>query len=443
MNFKKQLAWALDRLTQDRDPNVDALNIKATLAAALGPVNTRGDLHSACLSVDIVGGVMVRPPDAAHLPLIAFVDHIGWGVVIAQQAGGTWLLRTMEGDHCLDSRVLAAACVRLPAAPARPSSFSNVMTLAFRQYGDTLANTFLACIAIHLLILVGSLVLMQVYDHLIPTHDGYLPILLISGVVIVILIELVMKIARNHTTQAASIVLDRRLSRGIIQRLFSVQIDQLPDSRGMLSEQLCGYEQVRSFHTEKALFAWVDLPVGLMYIVVVVCIGSPWIAVVIIFMLIAAFALGLHLRQQLHTSIRKGAVELNLKTALLAQTRAAADTRQSERREQKSAPWRLDRIENTWSDNLQLHRNNLAGHFVTTNQQMGYAAIFTLGSISVMQGTMTMGASIACAILGGRVIASITAIPGLLVQHAQSQAAIDNLENLFAMKTDPKQMAGY
>jgi ATP-binding cassette subfamily C protein LapB len=53
-----------------------------------------------------------------------------------------------------------------------------------------------------------------------------------------------------------------------------------------------------------------------------------------------------------------------------------------------------------------------------------------------MQGHMTMGALIASSILSGRILAPIMAIPGLLVQHAHAQAALEGLEKLYQLKVD-------
>lgn len=68
--------------------------------------------------------------------------------------------------------------------------------------------------------------------------------------------------------------------------------------------------------------------------------------------------------------------------------------------------------------------------------QLSHAALVITGSLVVMQGHMTMGALIASSILSGRILSPIMAIPGLLVQHAHAQAALEGLEKLYALKTD-------
>jgi ATP-binding cassette subfamily C protein LapB len=76
------------------------------------------------------------------------------------------------------------------------------------------------------------------------------------------------------------------------------------------------------------------------------------------------------------------------------------------------------------------------GYFSATIQQVSYAGLVIAGALVVMQGHMTMGALIASSILSGRILAPIMAIPGLLVQHAHAQAALEGLEKLYHLKTD-------
>jgi ATP-binding cassette subfamily C protein LapB len=49
---------------------------------------------------------------------------------------------------------------------------------------------------------------------------------------------------------------------------------------------------------------------------------------------------------------------------------------------------------------------------------------------------LTTGGLIACAILSGRVLGPIAALPGLIVQWAHARAALDSLEKVFALQLD-------
>jgi ATP-binding cassette subfamily C protein LapB len=76
------------------------------------------------------------------------------------------------------------------------------------------------------------------------------------------------------------------------------------------------------------------------------------------------------------------------------------------------------------------------GYLSATIQQLSYAGLIMVGALLVMQGSMTMGALIACSILSGRVLAPIMALPGLLVQQGQAMAALRGIEAIYQLKSD-------
>ncbi|MGL1418985.1 type I secretion system permease/ATPase, partial [Vibrio parahaemolyticus] len=88
------------------------------------------------------------------------------------------------------------------------------------------------------------------------------------------------KFARSHIMDSVVSGLDAKLSQALFERLLSVRVDQLPGSVGSLAGQLRGYEQIRSFYTSQTLFTLVDLPLGLLFVLVIAFIASPWMALV-------------------------------------------------------------------------------------------------------------------------------------------------------------------
>ena len=125
-----------------------------------------------------------------------------------------------------------------------------------------------------------SLFSMQVYDRVIPVRSEYTLIILGLGVAIAILIELGMKYARSHVMDGIIVSLDKQLSRDIFERLMQLRVDQVPASVGSLSGQLRGYEQVRGFYTATTLFTLIDLPLAILFLLIIMAIASPWVALV-------------------------------------------------------------------------------------------------------------------------------------------------------------------
>ena len=69
-------------------------------------------------------------------------------------------------------------------------------------------------------------------------------------------------------------------------------------------------------------------------------------------------------------------------------------------------------------------------------QQTVNLAIVILGVWLIGERMLTMGGLIACSILGGRVLAAVMMVPGLMVQHAHARVAIDGVEGLYKLATE-------
>jgi ATP-binding cassette, subfamily C, bacterial LapB len=276
-----------------------------------------------------------------------------------------------------------------------------------------------------------------VYDRVIPTRSEYTLVILSLGVLLSILIELAMKYARSHIMDYVIVGLDNRLSREIFNRLLQLRVDQIPASVGSLAGQMRGYEQVRGFYTASTLFTLIDLPLAVIFIVVIMLVASPWVAVVpLIFGGVALF-IGFSIRKKIMGQAKEGAALSNMKTGLLVEAVEGIETIKA-----GSGGWKfLSRWigvngKTIESDLKMRGATESVGYLSATVQQISYAALVVAGSLVVMQGHMTMGALIASSILSGRILAPIMAIPGLLVQHAHAQAALEGLEKLYTLKTD-------
>jgi len=77
-----------------------------------------------------------------------------------------------------------------------------------------------------------------------------------------------------------------------------------------------------------------------------------------------------------------------------------------------------------------------AGYIAAMLQQLSYSTTVIVGSFLVINGQITMGALIACSILGGRILAPVAMIPGLMVQRAHTKATLAGLEKIYALQTD-------
>ena len=447
----QQFAWALQRLAQMQGSSIDMLSLNASAATLDDSITPMQTLVLMCQNMGLNKPKLLKQPDRVHLPLLCHTPELGWGLVVDRNPLGLWVIMTPSGPQTLEEKYLKNAVALLRLGPQVDLGFGfgffkpkNEKLTFFSHVQDTLNlyryELMEACLAsafIGFLALATSLFSMQVYDRVIPTRSEYTLVILSLGVLLSILIELAMKYARSHLMDYVIVGLDNRLSREIFNRLLQLRVDQIPASVGSLAGQMRGYEQVRGFYTASTLFTLIDLPLAVIFIVVIMMVASPWVALVPFVFGAVALMIGFSIRQKIMRQAKEGAAFSNLKTGLLVEAVEGIETIKA-----GSGGWKflsrwIDVNGKTISSDLKMRgATESVGYLSATVQQISYAALVVVGSLVVMQGQMTMGALIASSILSGRILTPIMAIPGLLVQHAHAQAALEGLEKLYTLKTD-------
>lgn len=448
LNLLAQLQWALEKLAHAQGSAPDSLKLQASLQHLPEVDEPMAKLSVVCQRMGWGEPLTLEAPDRSQLPLLAHHAQQGWCVLVDQDPLGRWVALSSRGSVALPTehwlRCTALVPMQVGQGPLQvkldavhTERFETQVAQTLRQYRGTLIEAVVASGFIGLLALITSLYSMQVYDRVIPTRSDYTLIVLTAGVALSILIELTMKFARSSVMDHVIVGLDNRLSRSIFQRLLELRVDQLPPSVGSLASQMRGYEQVRSFYTASTLFTLVDLPLGIIFLVVILLIGSPLVAAIPLLFGALAFYLGLRTRKRIDQLAKEGAAISNMKTGLLVEAVEGVETIKAGSGGWKFlSRWLAVNGQTIQNDLKMRHTTENVGYFSAGIHQISYVLLVAAGAYEVMQGHMTMGALIGCSILSGRVLAPVMALPGLMVQHAHAKAAGEGLNKLYELKTD-------
>jgi ATP-binding cassette subfamily C protein LapB len=261
-------------------------------------------------------------------------------------------------------------------------------------------------------------------------------------VVLFIVLELILKFARAKIMDTMVIGVDQQWARDIFQRLLSIRVDQLPNSVGSLAAQIRAYEQVRSFYTANTLFHLAELPIALIFLILIAALGTTELAVVPCVAVMVAVMVGAYAKRRVDVLAAQGLAVTHRKTGLLVETVEGIETIKS-----GVGSWRflsrwLDVTQHSIGHDLALRHNSDALQYgVAAIQQLSYVAMIMVGALAVIEQHMSIGALIACSILSGRVLSPILSLPQLMVQRAQAKAAILGLEQLYALNVDNQGIA--
>lgn len=436
----KELAYALSVTLKEQGFPID----KNRLDSSINSILEISDNYSKITMMLQVLGVLDSPeildaPDPAYMPLVACHKNYGFGRIIQQTQNG-WIFEQQDGNKRTrtDEFELVIKITLTDAHLSKKTvTFKELVRQNITRHKSVIIEAMMASFIINFLALAVSLFSMQVYDRVIPTGNRPTLIILATGVGLVILFEALMKFSRSKVMDRMVVGLDQNLSRDVFERLLKVRVDQMPTSVGSLAGQLRGYEQVRSFFTASTLFTLVDLPMSILFIIIIGVIGSPLVSLVPIIAAVIGVSMGITSRKKIDAIAAEGAAASYQKTGILVEAVEGIETIKAGQGNWKFLSRWLNIMNITTNNDLKMrHANDNLNYTIQMLQQVSYIGIVITGAFIVMNQHMTTGGLIACTILGGRILAPIMNLPNMLVQYSHAKAAQANIEKLFTLAQD-------
>lgn len=437
----QELGFAVAEILKEQGYPVD----KNRLQSSIEKISQISDPSNKLVTLLEVLGIQDLPqimpqPDPAYMPLIVYHRELGWGRIVQQTHQDQWLFQQMgKSVRCHTPEISFVAKVTLTNAHIiqKNITFAQLLRQNLSKHKAIILEAVIASLLINFLALAASLFSMQVYDRVIPTKSVPTLVILASGVALVILFEMAMKFARAKIMDNMVMGLDQNLSRDVFERLLKVRVDKMPPSVGSLAGQLRGYEQVRSFFTASTLFGLVDIPMSILFIVVIAVMGSPWVALVPIIAGIIGIIIAINSRNKVDKLAAEGAAASYAKTGILVETVEGMETIKAGAGNWKFLSRWLNVMNVTTHNDLKMrHTNDNLNYTIQMLQQISYVGIVIVGSMVVIENEMTQGGLIACTILGGRILAPIMMLPNMLIQYSHAKAAQKGLEALFTLPQD-------
>jgi len=294
-------------------------------------------------------------------------------------------------------------------------------------------EVLVASLLINLFALVSPLFIMNVYDRVVPNYAIETLWVLASGVFIITLFDLAMKILRGYFIDIAGKRADVLLSAKTFSRVMDIQLDQRPKQIGSFANNLQEFDTFREFFTSTTLTTLIDLPFVVLFLLIIYSIGGPIVFVPLVAVPLV-IGIGLIIQKPLQNLIDDTFAQSAKKHALLIEALSSLDAIKSNRAEGV--------IQKRWENFTgQLARLSLKSRLLTMGainfsqiiQQLATVGVVVVGVYLIMDGTLSVGGLIACTILTGRCLAPMGQIAGILTRYQHSIASyrsIDNMMNL-------------
>lgn len=292
----------------------------------------------------------------------------------------------------------------------------------------------LSTLVINLLALAMPIMMLQTYDRILPSHGMGTLVLLISGVVCAVILEVGLRLARSYLTGWAGAVFEHKTACAAMSHLLSANTQEFEQQgAGAYIQKMAAIARLRSFYSGQALMTMVDLPFVITFLVLIAYIGGDIVFVPLTLFLIfciISWIVGMRLKREVKEQDFSDKIRYNF----LIETLTGIHSIKSQGLE-KFFFRRNDRLQSrisaahfqvALSNNIALSSGMLFGQIMTVS-------VVSYGAIKVLNGDMGTGGLAACLLLSGRVMQPVQRALGLWTRFQSFFIDRQELDDIFAL----------
>lgn len=298
---------------------------------------------------------------------------------------------------------------------------------------DVLAASF----AINLLALALPMVILQFYDRIIPHQSQGTFAALITGMVVVIALDLVIKTLRSMILSWEGARFDHRASVDAMDQILksdSQAFDEKP--AGFYIDRIHALENIQEFYSGQSILLLIDLPFVVIYLALIAIIAGPMVAIPIV--LVATFlVVSIKTGRQLHNALEQRSNMEDRRQNFIIELLQGIHTAKSMAMESMMQR-RYERLQYQSAESIyDLSKiNSISQGVGATFSQLAIISFVGLGSIAVISGDLSIGALAAGTMLTSRVLQPGLRAMTVWTQFQAVRLAIRKVNELFAIPTE-------
>jgi len=308
--------------------------------------------------------------------------------------------------------------------------FSTWLLSELLRLRSVYRDVLLAALFINIFALASPLFVMNIYDRVVPNQAAETLWVLASGMLLVLVFDLVLKLLRQYFIESAGKHLDVLISSRLFRRVLDLRADAFPESVGAFASQLKDFDAIKQFFTASTLAALIDLPFAVFFLGVIYYVGgsvvyAPFVAGLVI--IIYGFVIHFPLK----STVEKMQMMAAHKNAIAVETLSGIETIKAfnaEGRQQQFWEKSLGALAG-----LGLRARRLADSIAIVSGfviQLAVVFVVIAGFYQIDEQKMSMGALIACVLLSSRALTPMVQLANLVSQYYQAKTALASLNDL-------------
>ncbi|MDP5252586.1 MULTISPECIES: type I secretion system permease/ATPase [unclassified Vibrio] len=294
-------------------------------------------------------------------------------------------------------------------------------------------DVFIASIFINLFALAAPLFTRLIYDKVVPNLAYDTLWVLSSGVAVIFIFDLILKLLRSYFIDVAGKKSDILISSRLFSKVMGLRMEAKPASVGAFARHVQEFESIREFFTSATITTLIDLPFAILFLLVIWYLGGPIVLIPIIgvvILMLHSFIIQAPLRRSIEEGSRLAAQKyanlieslISLETVKLFSAQSQFQYRWEEAVAHMSN-WSIKSRRIT--DSIQ----NAAG-FV---QQLASVGLIIFGVYLIAEGDLSMGALIAITMLSSRAISPLVQLSMLSTRYNQAKSSMEIIEQVMAL----------
>lgn len=278
-------------------------------------------------------------------------------------------------------------------------------------------SVLVASLLINILALGLPMVILQVYDRIIPNQALQSFALLMAGLVAIIIIDSILKIFRAMLLSWEGARFDHRESLHAMNHILDAEATTYSSKpTSYYLDKMHALEKIQEFYSSQSILFAIDLPFVLIFLALIWVIAGPLILIPIV-LLCVFFIVSSRVGNKLHDALEKRSVVEERRQDFIFETLSGIHTIKSMAMESLMLR-RYERLQNQSATSVsELSKiNSVVQGIGATISQLAVVSFASIGSIFVISGNLTIGALAAGSMLTSRVLQ-----PGLNAMNIWTQ----------------------
>jgi ATP-binding cassette subfamily C protein LapB len=304
------------------------------------------------------------------------------------------------------------------------------------HYRAAYIKVMLAAFLINIFALLGPLYIMNVYDRVVSNRVMVTLWVLSLGIITVYIFDFILRLLRSYVVDVIGKKSDILMASEIFKKVLNLQLTQKPASVGYFVSNLREFEVLREFFSSATLVTLIDFPFVILYIILLGYIGG-YIIFVPLVAIPAVILISVWLNKPLQGLVDDVVTKSNKKHGVLVETVGGLEVIKGLAAEST--------MQRKWEHyvgegaKISLQSKVLSSLISTISifiQQLLVVGIIIVGVYEITNNNLTLGGLVACSILGGRIMAPLSQLVGLLTRYQQAKKALNGLNKLMSLPVE-------